>query len=54
VSKIAGFKMKGMPKSKLTMAKAMKAPRRSHGKKMPTLKSIRVPKGGLLSPSLRK
>jgi len=58
VSKIAGFKMKSMPKSKLSMAKAMKAPGRSHGKhgKLPNLADYKrgVPKGGLLSPTLRK
>ena len=54
MSKIAGFKMKSLPKSKLSFKKAMKAPGRSHGKRLPTLKSMRVPKGGLLSPSLRK
>ena len=57
--KIPGLKMQGLKtpkigKSKLTLKKAMKAPRRSHGKKLPTLKNCRVPKGGLLSPKLRK
>lgn len=52
--KIPGFKTVKMPKSKLTMAKAMKAPGRSHGGKLPTLKNQRVPEGGLLSPKLRK
>jgi hypothetical protein len=56
VPKIPGVKQMKLPKSKLTMAKAMKAPGRSHGKhgKLPTLKDQRVPQGGLLSPTLRK
>lgn len=51
---IAKFKIAKLPKSKLSFRTAMKAPRRSHGKRLPTLKSMRVPKGGLLSPTLRK
>lgn len=52
--KMKKFKVAKMPKPKLTYAQAMKAPGRSHGKRLPTLKDMRVPKGGLLSPSLRK
>jgi hypothetical protein len=58
VPKIPGFKLQKMPKSKLTLGKAMKAPGRSHGKhgKLPTLVDYkrRVPEGGLQSSGLRK
>lgn len=55
---IPGFKMKKLPKSKLSLGQAMKAPGRSHGKrrKLPTLGDYkrRVPQGGLQNSKLRK